>query len=337
MLKYLVHFVFAALCLLPPATVSAQSPTETISCNGTDLIADMPEADRAALYLKTNSAPYAEGNHWRATKGGQTIDIIGTFHIYDGRMDAPVERLKSVISAADAVYLEATEVEVKELQAAVARNNELLFTKGPTLPERLDADEWKALSEAMSARGIPPFMASKFQAWYVSMMLSIPPCAMSAMTKGSNGVDNLIEKVAQDAGVPTHALEPYDTIFDVFGQFTPDQQLDMIRAALLTADDGPDPFYTMFEAYFREEHRLIWNFSIDRAIQIAPDKDAALKDVALMEKGLINNRNANWLKVIEAAQDDHLVVAVGAGHLAGEAGLLKLLENNGYTLTRQEF
>ena len=157
---------------------------------------------------------------------------------------------------------------------------------------------------------------------------------MSAMTKGSNGVDNLIEKVAQDAGVPTHALEPYDTIFNVFGQFTPDQQLDMIRAALLTADDGPDPFYTMFEAYFREEHRLIWNFSIDRAIQIAPDKDAALKDVALMEKGLINDRNANWLKVIEAAQDDHLVVAVGAGHLAGEHSVQDYLKARGLKAKR---
>ena len=62
--------------------------------------------------------------------------------------------------------------------------------------------------------------------------------------------------------VPTHALEPYDTIFTLFGHFTPDQQLDMIRAAMLTADDAGDSFYTMFEAYFREEHRLIWDIFI---------------------------------------------------------------------------
>jgi len=337
MLKYLNHFAVFAFCLLAPATAGAQSPSTAITCTGTDLIAAMPESDRAALYARTDAVPYPEGNHWRAVRGSQTIDIIGTFHLYDARMDAPVRRLEPLIAAADAVYLEATQVEVKALQDAVARNNELLFTKGPTLPERLSAEEWQALSEAVTARGIPPFMASKFQPWYVSMMLSLPPCAMSAMTQGSSGVDTLIEKAAGAAGVPTHALEPYDTIFTLFGHFTPDQQLDMIRAAMLTADDAGDSFYTMFEAYFREEHRLIWNFSLDRAMAAAPDKDAATKDFALMEKALINDRNANWIKVIEAAKGDHLVIAVGAGHLAGDAGLLKLLENAGYRLTRQEF
>ncbi|MFZ1662005.1 MAG: TraB/GumN family protein [Paracoccaceae bacterium] len=337
MLKYFNHFALIAFCLLAPGSVGAQSPVAQITCAGTDLIAAMPEADRTALYARTNAVPYPEGNHWRATKGSQTIDIIGTFHIYDQRMDAPVKRLEPLIAAADAIYLEATQLEVKKLQDEVARNSDLLFTKGPTLPERLSAEEWQALSEAVTARGIPPFMASKFQPWYLSMMLSIPPCAMSAMTQGSSGVDSLIEKAASTAGVQTHALEPYDTIFTVFGRFTPDQQLDMIRAALLSADGAGDSFYTMFDAYFREQHRLIWDFGLDLALASAPDKDAVLKDLALMEKSLITDRNSNWIKVIEAAKGDHLLVAVGAGHLAGDGGLLKLLENAGYTLTRQEF
>ncbi|MBC8527250.1 MAG: TraB/GumN family protein, partial [Candidatus Cloacimonetes bacterium] len=55
-----------------------------------------------------------------------------------------------------------------------------------------------------------------------------------------------------------------------------------------------------------------------------------------IKQSLLINRNYNWLDdVIEYTKDneDYLVI-VGSGHLAGEEGLVELLEAKGYSVER---
>lgn len=53
---------------------------------------------------------------------------------------------------------------------------------------------------------------------------------------------------------------------------------------------------------------------------------------------LLHNRNKNWIKPIESlVANASCFIAVGAGHLPGEKGLIQLLRNDGYTLTPIDF
>lgn len=320
------------LCL--PAASNAQT-----TCAGHDLIAAMAPADRAALDAIVAMAPFPSGNHWRATKAHSTIDIIGTYHLFDPRMPDHLANLAPVLNEADLIFAEATDTEIAELQAAINTRPELMFTQGATLPERLTKAEWAQVSAGMTARGIPAFLASKFQPWYVSVILSMPPCAMAAMADGSSGLDRLILDAAKAQGIATRPLEPFDTIFRIFDGISPEDQIDMIRAALPLTENAEDLLATMTESYFRGDHRQIWEYSRLRGIEAAGEgRKKAEADFALMEKMLINIRNSAWIKVIlDAAPDKALVVAVGAGHLGGENGLLRLLEQAGYTLAPGDF
>jgi len=48
---------------------------------------------------------------------------------------------------------------------------------------------------------------------------------------------------------------------------------------------------------------------------------------------LVYGRNRNWVnKLQEIMPQQSLLVAVGAGHLLGEQGLITLLRNAGYTV-----
>ena len=50
-------------------------------------------------------------------------------------------------------------------------------------------------------------------------------------------------------------------------------------------------------------------------------------------QNFIINRNTNWIPIIESyMQNKSSFIAVGAAHLPGEYGVLKLLENKGYTV-----
>ena len=48
---------------------------------------------------------------------------------------------------------------------------------------------------------------------------------------------------------------------------------------------------------------------------------------------LIYNRNRNWVQKLKTLMPEKsLTIAVGAGHLAGEKGLIKLLRKEGYSV-----
>ncbi len=338
-LRRSIAFLAALLLALPlQAQTPGSGPARAGTCQGQDLLRTMPAGTRAELEAAAKSEPFPVGNHWLATRGDSTIHLIGTFHVYDPRMTPHMRKLMPVLHKADKILLEATEAEMARLKRDLATRPDMLFVTGPTLPERLPAAEWEQLRAELSARGIPGILAAKFQPWYVSMILSLPPCAAAQMSEGSTGLDHMIIAAAAQMGTPTAALEPYDTVFRVFGGMTAEEQLDSVRVALATAPMASDLLTTMTEAYFREEHRLLWELSRQQSVAAAKDADQARADFAVMEDGLINRRNADWVDRIRAeAPGRTLVVAVGAGHLAGHKGLLNLLAEDGYEIRRQDF
>ena len=304
-------------------------------CHGTDLLARLSPEERAAL---VGDAPYASGNLWRATRGDATLILIGTFHLADPRGDALLARFAPLVRAADTLLVEAGPTEDAALKADIAAHPEHMFTTtGATLPERLDAPTWQAFAAAMRARGIPPFLAAKFRPWYAAMLLGLPPCARERLAASQTaGLDKRLIAVAQAAGVPVRALEPYDTAFRAFDAIPVAAQLDLLRATLATDDPDGDFLATTANAYFAGEHRLIWQFSLSEAETRSGLSPGTVRhDFALMEAGLVTGRNRAWLPVLEqAAAGRSVAAAFGAGHLGGRDGVLNLLHRAGFTLTR---
>jgi uncharacterized protein YbaP (TraB family) len=185
---------------------------------------------------------------------------------------------------------------------------------------------------------MPPFMAAKLQPWYLSMILSIPPCALEAMGE-DRGLDARVIEAAEARGLPVQALEPYDTVFSVFDKMSDAEQLSMITSSLAMEDRSEDMSSTMIDSYFDEEARVIWEFS--RAVALTVEGYSAERvdrEFALMEAALMVRRNQDWIPVLtRAAADGPVLAAFGALHLSGDQGVLALLQAEGYTLERLPF
>jgi uncharacterized protein YbaP (TraB family) len=214
----------------------------------------------------------------------------------------------------------------------------MVNTTGPTMPEVLAPDDWEKLQSAMAERGVPGFMAAKLKPWYLTMMLSIPACAMAEMGEGS-GLDGALMDAAAARDLPISALEPYDTVFGIFGAMSEEDQISMITQALALDDQSADMSVTLADSYFQEEGRLIWELTLSEAKKL-PGQDPEQLDAefAAMEQALMISRNRAWIPVItEAAENGPVLVGFGALHLSGEAGVLNLLAQRGYTLERLAF
>ncbi|MDU8909656.1 TraB/GumN family protein [Aestuariicoccus sp. MJ-SS9] len=329
----MTRFLTACLIWVLASAASAQ-------CTGTDLRPTLTGAERTELTAATAAAPYTSGNHWRAERDGEVLHVIGTMHLGDPRLDGPTARLAPVVENAALLLLEITKAEEKELQKAIATDPGMITLRDTSLPELMDAAAWQTLAEAAAERGLPAFMAAKFQPWYLSMLLALPPC-MSAMAQEADGLDARLQKLARENGVPTRSLEPYDTIFRLFTATPLEEQIDMLGTAILPPGAAEDQFATLLAAYFEEAHYESWIASRILARRDAPAPPAEM-DASFdrMEQVMLTARNQAWIPVITDALDTTegtVVAAFGAGHLGGPGGILNLLDEAGFTLTRQPF
>ena len=320
--------VFLLLASLGPLSAQAE-------CFGANILAEMPDADRTRLEQAAALHPYHQGNLWQATKGDMQITLVGTYHLADPRHDQMLARITPYLDMATTLLVEAGPDEEAAMKAQAARDPSVFIMPDTTLPTIMDPTDWATLSEALSRRGIPGFMAAKFQPWYVSVLLAIPPCMM-ATAQNQNGLDHLIMAEAESRNIPIRGLEPHDTVFKVFDTFSRDDQINMLRSSLAIEDRAEDYITTLADSYFAEDSRVIWELMRDMSLQLpgyTPEQVEA--DLARMEQALMITRNQSWIPVIEAAAANGPVIAAfGALHLPGDQGVPALLEKAGFTLKR---
>lgn len=324
-----------------PASLAASAPAE--SCIGRNLLADLPPADLAEMRARADAVPFSRGILWQATRGDARMVIAGTYHFGDPRHDATMAQLAPEIERSSTLLVEAGPEEEAQLLTAIGDDPGLLADlTGPTLPERLGEADWQRLSGALSERGIPAVVASKMRPWYVSTLLGMSPCMIRQAASGEpiRGLDNLLIAEASELEVDLRALEPWNTLFTVFAGMPPEDELDMIRASLPQAEAADDYATTMIEAYFAGDIWLLWEFTRQDAYRKSGlSREQVDEMMALTQRQLMDNRNRAWIAPLtraaeEAATVDGQVIAgFGALHLPGEAGVLNLLAQDGWTVT----
>ena len=324
--------MFKKLCLLA-AVVALPVQALAQTCGTRDLIAELGAEDRARLDALVAQHPYPTGNLWTARKGDTSVTVVGTIHIPDPRLSTVVEQLEDTVANADLLVLEATAEDEASVATLAAEKPEMFFiTNGPTLIDILGEDEWAKVDERLAAMGIPGFLAAKFQPWYLSMTLAIPPCALAALQGGAKGLDRQLEVIANQSGVPLAALDETEAVLRLFADEPLEDQLDGLRITLETQADSSASSSTLVEAYFDGRIRESWEFARIQVEQAEIENGAALFEE--VNQSLLVGRNQDWEPKITALLDgkENVVIAVGAAHLSGESGVLMALERAGYVI-----
>ncbi len=305
-------------------------------CNDPVLFNDLSKETQNALLETSSKHPFAEGLFWQVEKDGVVSHLMGTMHIPDPRLDIQLNILKDPISQAQQMFLELTSEKEQDFQQHILSHPEsYLITEGPSLIERLSEEDWATITEMLQRRGIPGFMAAKFQPWYLGLVLSVPVCAMQGLQAGQLGMDRKIEQVARENDIPRHSLDTIPSLLAVLAGAPMEKQFkDLELGISMIGEDAPDG--TLAELYFREQPRLMWDYGVHQAHMINPEHGGSIDQVMQeMEESILDERNHQWMTTLAPAlTQTPSFVAVGALHLSGEAGLLQLLEKQGFTVTR---
>lgn len=303
--------------------------------------ADLPDGVLQTLRAEAAQHPFHQGNLWQVEKAGITSYLFGTMHLHDPRHAASMERLEPLIARSDQVLIEATRADDAVLQRELIGNPaRYLITEGNSLIDRLGPDAWNKLVPLVTKRGIPAFMAAKFQPWFLGFSMMMPECALSDLQAKRFGIDKSIEAEGEALGKPVSGLDDVMALIDVFSGDPLDEQVDEMRWSLLL-DLPMDPSMKGLTAfYFAEETQLAWTYSLHETAALSKDLAPADQDrlmglVTEMLDDLITGRNHQWMaRLAPELTQTPSFVAVGALHLPGQDGLLQLLQNDGFTVTR---
>ena len=132
-------------------------------------------------------------------------------------------------------------------------------------------------------------------------------------------------KIAKEQGEEIKGLETIEEQLKVFDDIPYKAQAkDLARSASDNMEYDRKLFKKMYEVYDAENITVMLDMM----------NDENLESVAEHQDKLLIERNKNWISKIEDyAKEQPTFFGVGAGHLAGEEGVIMLLRKAGYTVT----
>ena len=266
---------------------------------------------------------HGQGLLWkvRGVDGASPSYVFGTIHSDEPAvLDLPAH-VERAIARADRFAFE-LDFE-RNVDAQMSRA--MIDRSPPTLREQLTADEWETARRAATRRGLPKQVLSVLEPWALAITLAMPP------SDPARSLDRMLFARAQERGAPITGLETAEEQITLFDSMPEDDQLALLRGVLDLAEKKAlaPMFDRIIDAWLRGDVAAIMRIS--EANPMLPDASA---NDAFMDR-LVGQRNRRMVERMQPLiERGGAFVAVGALHLPGEDGVLHLLEEQGYTVTR---
>lgn len=274
--------------------------------------------------ISLNLFSQEKGLLWEVTKkGSKKSYLYGTIHL----------KVNDVFEYGEEVEVALQSVEEFNAELDFDNVNHILMMQEMMMPQDLQYEDLYKDSvktkevKSFILKHVPSYgeMAFRIKPIYIEMLL------IESLMKGERekSLDEYLYAISKESGK------------DVGGLETLDEQLKAIRA--ISLEMQADELYNVIQDY--EENGI--EVENDKLIALYLNQDLAglerlinefSADAKLYKKKLLYDRNKTMVKrMTNKMVKKSMFVAVGAGHLGGEKGLIGLLKGKGYTVKAVPF
>lgn len=260
--------------------------------------------------------------------------IVGTYHLAPGNFADSIPGLKDAFASCKQIYGEL------DMQDALSNENRdklekaQLLPEGTTLSSLLTKEQMDRVNtlmrETIGADMTNPMLAAQFD--------KMTPTALSttltvfAFIKKSpnfnpmNLLDSHLQLLAQKQGMVIKGLETVDFQVEVLYGGSLEKQVEELMCVVDNFDDVVEMAEFVTAAYFSQD--------LDQLLDVTNEEgEGPCASSPESNDNLIYNRNANWVKAMpDIMRQAPTFFAVGAAHLCGDRGVLRLLEQAGYKI-----
>ncbi len=241
---------------------------------------------------------------------GKTSYLYGTMHIVPDSLFYFPPKLQKTLDKTDELILEIGELDQSKMKLTLELKSGSCFDI--FTPEQKDSViAWGAKEMNVSEEVFEKGFTKKKP--FALMQIS-----SQKMMKGNVKMVEY-EIIGRSHNKPRSGFETMEDQLGIFDSLPDHQMANMIMSTIRDTASSDSLFQAMLVAYqHRNIDELSELFSMEESTDFPVDQ-------------LLVNRNKKWIPIIEEKIKDHsCFIAVGAGHLGGEFGVIKLLQNAGY-------
>ncbi len=261
---------------------------------------------------------------WEVSDPDTTIYLFGTIHLLPPNYSWRTPTLDNAIARSDSLYVEtivdpAHPEGIRNALATLDRSQGL-----PPIADRVAPARRPLLESAIAKSGVPHSAFDKMETWAAAFRLLGVQFAQIGL-QGEAGVEQTLKDSFAARGKPIGELE---TNAQQLGFF--DVLPENAQRALLEGSIEPP------HAAGKEFAEMIRGWASGDVEAIARTFNRDLADSPALRDTLLRQRNANWSQWIERKlqQPGTVMIAVGAGHLAGADSVISQLKRQGYRVKR---
>jgi len=255
---------------------------------------------------------------WKISGNGleQPSYVYGTFHLLCPADLQIQDKVQEAFDESDQLILE-LDFDDPSVMPTIQQN--MMYKDGTTAKDYLNEEEYNLVKGFFSDSLNMPFQR----------LQAIKPFFLSSMTLmhflgcQPASFEQKLTSMAKENNLEVKGLETVEEQLGFIENIPMDMQKKMLLENMKEYDKSRKMFDKMISHYLGGDINGI-NDIVDEYMS---DEYAEFKDELLLK------RNKNWVPDIEKlAKDKPSFIAVGAGHLPGEGGVIDLLREEGYTV-----
>jgi len=265
---------------------------------------------------------------------GSPSYIVGTYHLAPGSFADSVPGLKEALAGCRQIYGEL------DMQDALSEENRAVMEKqqflpeGVTLTSLLTKEQMERLNalmrETMGVDMSNPTLAAQFDKLTpTAVATTLTIVAYMRQVPNLNPLDLFdghLQQMAQKQGLEVKGFETVEFQTSVLYGTPLERQVEELMCLVDNFADAIEMAEFVTAAYFSQDLDALLDLDEE-------EKDGPCATAPEDSERLVYNRNVNWVKAMpEIMKQAPTFFAVGAAHLGGERGVLRLLEQAGYKI-----
>lgn len=290
-------------------------------------------ATRLVAYTYDTAQSGAKGFLWKATKGDNTLYLLGSIHLGIPDMYPLHKDIRDAFEASDSLWVELNLLS-DDPEDTDYFTKSMLFTDGTTLQDHVSKDTYEKLQKVLAELNLPDDSFDTLKPWAISTSLSMTSLMSSPedITQASTlGVDMYFLQSALLTQKPIKELEGMKLQADVFNNVPMKDQekdlndaLDSILNPTATDAEAPDEF-KLWQQQWTDGDVDGFTTSFTASQEFVESESA---------KRLFGERDKNMATKLAALLDQEgkstYFVVVGSGHFVIKDMIIDQLKQKGY-------
>jgi len=266
-------------------------------------------------------APTPKALLWEITGKGlqQSSFLFGTIHMIASEDYFLPEGTLSAIDVTDKMVFEIDMADLSDPTKLMPIMQKAYMKGDTSLKDLMTTEDYKIVSDHFSEMGLPMFFMERIKPMFLTVFASgdMDP---NGMKDGSiKSYEMEFASIAENSNKSTGGLESIDFQIGLFDAIPYSDQANMLLETIKSGGEGDDTMEKLVAMYKQQDIEALYGMMQD------DDSTAEYEDILLVK------RNKNWIpQMATMMTEQRTFFAVGAGHLGGPYGVIKLLEKEGY-------